>query len=255
MQMSSISHITISLVAFACAFGGVLIGLFIHSRLPNDQLDPDSKEAVRVGMALVGTTVALVLGLLIASGKAFYDSQNSEVTQLAADAILLDKILDHYGPETKEIRHLLRSSVATMLEMMWGQDRANRTHFAGPVESEAFFTKIQELSPHNDGQRFLQSQALSTVTKLSQTRLLMVAQETASVPMPLLVILVFWLALLFISFGLFVRPTAVVVVSLFASALAVCAAILLILDMYQPYAGLIQVSSAPLRAALAQLGH
>ena len=57
------SHIAISLVAFACACGGVLIGLFIHSRLPNDQFDPDSKEAIRVGMALVGTTVALVLGI------------------------------------------------------------------------------------------------------------------------------------------------------------------------------------------------
>ena len=92
------------------------------------------------------------------------------------------------------------------------------------------------------------------MTRLSQTRLLMVVQETASVPMPLLIVLVFWLALLFISFGLFALPKPLVVVSLFASALAVCAAILLILDMSQPYAGLIQVSSAPLRAVLAQLG-
>ncbi len=249
------SHVTISLVAFACAFGGVLIGIFIHSRLPNDQLDSDSREAVRVGMALVGTTVALVLGLLIASGKAFYDSQNSEVTQLASDAVLLDKILDHYGPETKEMRDLLRGSAASMLDIMWGRSGADRTHFAAFAESEALFAKIQELSPQNDGQRFLKSQALSSVTRLSQTRLLMVAQGTASVPMPLLVVLVFWLALLYTSFGLFVRPAPVVVVSLFASALAVCAAILLILDMYQPYSGLIQVSSAPLRAALAQLGH
>ncbi len=249
------SHITIGRgTCFACAFGGVLVGLFIHSRLPNELLDPIPRNPLGLGWHWSGTTVALVLGLLIASGKGFYDTQNSEVTQLAADAVLLDKILNHYGPETKEMRDLLRSSVVRMLDIMWGRDSADRTHFAAFAESEALFTKIQELSPHNDGQRFLQSQALSTVTKLSQTRLLMVAQETASVPMPLLVVLVFWLALLFISFGLFVRPNAVVVVSLFASALAVCAAILLILDMYQPYAGLIQVSSAPLRAALAQLG-
>jgi hypothetical protein len=248
------SHVTIGLIALACAFGGALIGLFIHSRLPNENLDSDSKEAVRVGMALVGTTVALVLGLLVATGKGFYDSQNSEVTQLAADAVLLDKILDHYGPETKEMRDLLRSSVATMVDIMWERDSTERTRFAASATSEALFSKIQELSPNSDSQRFLQAQALNTVTKLTQTRLLMVAQGTASVPTPLLVVLVFWLALLFTSFGLFVRPNALVVVSLFASALAVCAAILLILDMYQPYTGLIQVSSAPLRAALAQLG-
>jgi hypothetical protein len=248
------SPITISVAVFACVFGGGLVGIFIHSHLPNEHLDSDSKEAVRLGMALVGTTVALVLGLLIASGKGFYDTQNSEVTQLAADVVLLDKILNHYGAETKEIRDLLRSSVARMVDVTWKRDSADKTHLAPSAASEALFDKIQELSPHNDSQRFLQSQALITAIKLGQTRSLMVAQETSSVPMPLLIVLVFWLTLLFMSFGLFVRPNVVVVVSLFASALAVCAAILLILEMYQPYGGFIQVSSAPLRAALTQLG-
>ena len=82
----------------------------------------------------------------------------------------------------------------------------------------------------------------------------MVAQETCVGSHAVAGVLVFWLALLFISFGVFVRPNPLVVVSLFGSALAVCAAVLLILDMYQPYAGLIQVSSAPLRAVLTQLG-
>jgi hypothetical protein len=111
------SPITISVVVFACAFGGGLLGIFIHSLLPNEHLDSDSKEAVRLGMALVGTTVALVLGLLIATGKGFYDTQSSEVTQLAADVVLLDRVLLHFGPETKEIRELLRSSVASMVDV------------------------------------------------------------------------------------------------------------------------------------------
>ena len=229
--------ITISVVVFACVFGGGLLGIFLHSLLPNEHLDPDSKEAVRLGMALVGTTVALVLGLLIASGKGFYDTQSSEVTQLAADVVLLDKILVHYGPETKEIRELLRSSVAHMVEVTWARDGSGNTHF-GTSTSEALFDKIQELSPQNDSQRFLQSQALSATIRVGQTRSLMFAQKTSSVPMLLLAVLVFWLILLFMSFGLFVRPNVVVVVSLFASALAVCAAIFLILEMYQPYSGL-----------------
>jgi hypothetical protein len=248
------SPITICVIVFAWVFGGALVGIFIHSRLPKEHLDSDSKEAVRLGMALVGTTVALVLGLLIASGKGFYDTQSSEVTQLAADVVLLDKILIHYGPETKEIRVLLRSSVARMVDTTWGRDGADKTRFTPSAASEALFDKIQQLSPQNDSQRFIQSQALNTAIKVGQTRSLMVAQKTASVPMPLLAVLVFWLTLLFTSFGLFVRANVVVVVSLFTSALAVCAAILLILEMYQPYSGLIQVSSAPLRAALTQLG-
>ena len=248
------SPITITAIVFACVFAGGLLGTFIHSRLPNEHLDSESKEAVRLGMALVGTTVALVLGLLIASGKGFYDTQSSEVTQLAADVVLLDKILSHYGPDTKEIREQLRSSVAHVVDVTWARDRSDKTLFATSRAIEALFDKIQQLSPQNDNQRFLQSQALSMAIKLGQTRSLMAAQTTSSVPMPLLSILVFWLVLLFMSFGLFVRPNVVVVGSLFASALAVCAAIFLILEMYQPYIGLIQVSSAPLRAALAQLG-
>ena len=249
------SPITVSVVVFACVFGGGLLGIFIHSLLPNEHLDSDSKEAVRLGMALVGTTVALVLGLLIASAKGFYDTQNSEVTQLSADVVLLDKVLTHFGPETKEIRALLRSSVARMVDATWAREGSDKTHSApSAANEETLFDKIQGLSPHNENQRFLQSQALSMAIQLGQIRSLMLAQKSSSVPMPLLAVVVFWLALLFISFGLFVRPNVTVVVSLFASALAVCGAIFLILEMYQPYSGLIHVSDAPLRAALAQIG-
>ena len=72
--------------------------------------------------------------------------------------------------------------------------------------------------------------------------------------MPLLVVLVLWLTVIFISFGLFAPFNGTVVASLFVSALSVSGAIFLILEMYTPYDGLIAVSSAPLRAALAQLG-
>ena len=122
-----------SVIVFACVFGGALLGMFVHSLLPKQHLDSDSKEAVRLGMALVGTTVALVLGLLIASSKGFYDTQSSEVTQLAADVSLLDKILVHYGPDTKEIRVLLRSSVAHMVDVTWARDGSDTTRFQTPT--------------------------------------------------------------------------------------------------------------------------
>ena len=242
------------MVVFASVCGGALLGIFIHSLLPSGYLDPDSRETVRLGMALVAATVAVALGMLIAAGKGFYDTQNSEVTQLAADAVLLDKILNHYGPESKEIRGLLRSSVAHMVDVTWGRNSSDKTRFTLSAASEVLLVRIPQLSPRDDGQRLLQSHALSAAVKLAQTRSLLIAQQASSVPMLLLAVLVSWLTLLFMSFGLFVRPNSLVVVSLFVSALAVCCAIYLILEMYQPYRGLIQVSSAPLQTALAQLG-
>jgi len=253
-RSSTTSPIALSVVVLACVFGGALLGIFIHPVLRIEYLDPDSRETVRLGMALVAATVAVALGMLIAAGKGFYDSQNSEVTELAADAVLLDKILNHYGPESREIRRLLRSSVAHMIDVTWGRNSSDTTRFTLSAASEVLLVRIPELSPHNDGQRLLQAQALSAAVKLAQTRSLLIAQQASSVPMPLLAVLVSWLTLLFMSFGLFVRPNSVVVVSLLASALAVCCAIYLILEMYQPYRGLIRVYSTPLRAALEQLG-
>jgi hypothetical protein len=89
---------------------------------------------------------------------------------------------------------------------------------------------------------------------LGKTRWLMFEQSTISVSLPLLIVLVLWLTVIFISFGIFAPFNATVVVSLLVSALSVSGAIFLILEMYEPYGGLIKISSAPLRAALAQLG-
>jgi hypothetical protein len=95
---------------------------------------------------------------------------------------------------------------------------------------------------------------LSIVMDTGRMRWLMYAQATTSVSMPLLIVLVLWLTVIFISFGLFAPFNATVVFSLFVSALSVSGAIFLILEMYTPYTGVIQISSAPLRAGLAHLG-
>lgn len=249
------SSIKVSLIAFACIFGGVLCGMSVRRTIPQDHLSAESKDAVKVGMGLVGTMAALVLGLLVASAKGSYDTQSAELNQLSANVVVLDRILAHYGPETKEERDLLRSAVVRVLDRLWSKDDSGASNSdPSSTGSELIYEKIQQLSPRNDTQRSLQSQALSVAMGLGQTRWLMYAQGVSSVSTPLLVVLVFWLTISFISFGLFAPRNATAIASLFVSALAVSSAILLILDMYTPYKGLFQVSSAPLRAALAHLG-
>jgi hypothetical protein len=149
---------------------------------------------------------------------------------------------------------MLRSSVANLVGEAGSQNDRYKTRLdPRAFRGEVLFEKLEELTPQNDRQRALQAQALDIAMKLGQTRWLMYAQKASSVPLPLLAMLVFWLTLLFLSFALFVRPNAMIITSLVISALAVCGAIFLILEMYQPYSGLIHVSDAPLRAALAQL--
>jgi hypothetical protein len=248
------SSITISLIVFACIFGGALLGIFLHRSLPQHHLASDSKDIVKLGMGLVGTMAALVLGLLVASAKGSYDAQSAELTQMAANIALLDRGLALYGPETKETRALLRGAVVRILDQMWSKDGASSAPTVAPSGGEILYEKIQALSPKNDMQRSLQGQALSIAVDIGKTRWLMYAQQATSVSIPLLVVLVLWLTVIFISFGLFAPFNATVVASLFVSALSVSGAIFLILEMYGPYSGLIQISSAPLRAALAHLG-
>ena len=248
------SSTIISLIVFACVFGGALLGILLHAVLPQHHLAADSKDIVKLGVGLVGTMAALVLGLLVASAKGSYDNQSAELTQMSANIALLDRGLALYGPETKETRALLRGAVVRILDQMWSKDGASSSPMAAPSGGEILYEKIQGLSPKNDTQRSIQSQVMSIAVDIGKTRWLMYAQQATSVSMPLLVVLVIWLTVIFISFGLFAPFNATVVSSLLVSALSVSGAIFLILEMYSPYSGLIQISSAPLRAALAHLG-
>lgn len=249
------SPAAISVIAFAFVFGGALFGTALRAAVPQRHLTGDSKEAVKLGMALVATMAALVLGLLIASAKSSFDTQATELTEMSSKIVLLDRILAHYGPETTEARDILRTSVIRILDRMASRDSAGPFQSDPPTNaSEVLFDKIQGLSAKNDAQRSVQAQALSITISLGQTRWLIYEQKIASVSIPLLAVLIFWLTIIFISFGLFAPPNAMVVASFFVSALSVSGAILLILEMYTPYGGLIQISSAPLQAALAHLG-
>jgi len=243
-----------STIVFLCVFGGAVIGIGLRGYLPEHHQNDASQSVVKLAMGLVATMAALVLGLLISSAKSSYDAQSSDLTDLSARLILLDRVLAHYGPETKETRDVLHGVVVESLDRIWPQERSQTSEVVSPSTPEVVLDKIQALSPKDDTQRSLKAQALSMALGLGQTRWLMFAQGATSVSRPILVILVFWLTAIFISFGLFAPPNATVTVALFVSGLSVSGAIFLILEMYAPFGGLIEISSAPLRFALTHLG-
>jgi hypothetical protein len=248
------NSIVIGLIVFACVFGSALFGMFLSKALPERHLSGDSKDIVRLGIGLIATLAALVLGLLIASAKGSYDAQSNELTEMSANIVLLDRILAHYGAETADTRALLQIAAARTLDRLWPKER--QTHQMVPNEGggEILFDKIQDLQPKTDSQRSIQSQALNIAIDLGKTRWLLFEQGSSSVSIPLLVVLVFWFAVIFSSFGLFAPRNATTLITLFLCALSVAAAIFLILEMYAPFQGTIQVSSAPLRSALEHLG-
>jgi hypothetical protein len=249
-----LSSLEISLVTLVVVFGGALLGIALRAVLPENHLSEESREVVKLGVGLIATMAALVLGLLIASAKSSFDTQNAELTEMSSKVVLLDRMLAHYGPDTKEARDILRGSVVGALDSLSSEDFAVPSQSGSSSNGEVLYDKIQGLSPKDDTQRSIQAQALNLMVGLGQIRWLVAAQKGNSVSVPMLVVLVAWLTIIFISFGLFAPRNVTVVASLFVSALSVSGAIFLILEMYSPYAGLIHVSGAPLRAALAHLG-
>lgn len=248
------NSIVISLVAFACLFGGALLGMRIRTSLPEHHLSEDSRHLLGMGMGVIGTMSGLVLGLLVASATGAYNAQRDEVLEAGAKVVMLDRILAHYGPSADASRRELRVTVARALARIWPNEKS-----AGPqvdpsaTGGEAILDSLEELTPRTDAQKSLKGEAIALAVDLGQIRWLMYEQSGSGLSLPLLVLLIFWFTITFIGFGLFSPPNTTVVVALALCALAVSGAILVTLDMYTPFEGIVKLPSTPLRQALAHL--
>lgn len=251
------SHLGIALIVFACVFCSALLGLYLRTLLPKHHLDDDSIAVVKLVTGMIGTMAALVLGLLISSAKSSLDVLNTEVAHSAANVILLDRVLAQYGPETREIRGLLKQLVSTGLQRIASGDPVQLEMMHSPETLRSvgsFERKVAELSPQNDLQRRLQVRAMEMTDETLSVRELGLLQARGAPPTTLLVILVLWLCIIFGAFGLFTPTNLTVTIALFLGTLSTSVAIFLILEMNTPLDGLITVSLAPMRQALAILG-
>jgi hypothetical protein len=252
-----VDSLTIAGIVFACTFGGALLGMYLRRVVPESHLSSESKDAVKMGIGLVATLSALVLGLLVASAKSSFDAQRAGFRQLSTNLIVLDRSLKFYGPETKDSREQLRRIVAGLLDHQWPASGSRTANLDAPELTEsgvAFYLAVQNLAPRTDAQKATQSQALQISADLARTRWQLSQGEESSIPIPFLIVLILWLTVLFITFGLFSPPNATVVVILLICAMSVAGALFLIAELDRPFNGLIQISSKPLRDALGQLG-
>ena len=243
-----------ALIVFACLIAAVLAGRNLRGLLPENHLSTESKDVVKLAMGLVATMSALVLGLLVSSAKGAYDTERSEVIQMAAKVTFLGRVLAAYGPETTGVRGQLRETMEEGIQQIWAGELRRPARLAPNTQAaNAAYGAIQALSPHNDMQAALKAQAAALAVDLAQVRTLLAAQSVPSVSKPMLIILVSWLVIIFLGFSVLAPSNATAILALMVSALAVSGAIFLILELDQPFAGLIGISSEPMLNALSQL--
>ena len=248
----------VAVIVFGCTFGGALLGMWLRNVLPEHHLSAESRDTVKVGVGLIATMTALVLGLVTASAKSSFDAVDTAVKQTAVEILTLDRLLARYGPEASEARRGLQHAIRARIDMLWPPDSSKPAELdpiraGGGSAAEGLAEAIRSLRPRDDSQRALQSRALDLSEALLQARWLGLAGTESSIPMPFLVILLFWLTLTFSSFGLFAPRNATVVATLFVCALSVGSAVFLVLEMDVPFGGLLRVSADPLRNALERL--
>jgi hypothetical protein len=246
---------TLTAILFlGCLIGVVWLGRSVRRHIPEHHLSADSKDAVKLAMGLVATMTALLLGLLISSAKASYDTQRSEVIQMAAKVAFLDRVLVLYGPEAADARAHFHDAVAEAVRRMWPEAAGSPVQLrpTGQEGDEVYFA-IQRLLPRDEPQRGLKAQAALLATDLGQLRALLLAQSVPSISKPLLIAVVSWLAILFLSFSIIAPPNATTGLALVAAAFSVTVAVFLIVELDQPMNGVIRISGEPMRNALNHL--
>jgi hypothetical protein len=247
------SPLGIASIMAAASFVAALIGIGLHRRLPGHHLDEDSRDVVKNVMGLVATVSALVLGLLVANAQSSYNTLSDELDQFAANLVELNHALVEYGPETAEARTLLIRVMRAEIDRVWPNGEANAAALEAPSDRRAvagFEATILRLTPTTEAHRYLQRRILELTAAGARTRMLVFNQVGNDLPKPFLVVLAFWLATLFLGFGLFARFNATVLAALLVGALSVGGAMFLILELNRPFDGMMRVSDGSIRNAL-----
>jgi hypothetical protein len=171
--------------------------------------------------------------------------------------IRLDRVLRRFGPDAGDEREMLRNYLTMKLKDLFPQGPA-KPLLENPktiVLFEELEDRLSEMEGHSRHQRWLLSRALVLSTEIAEVRWLLIEQDVIGIPVPVLIVVVFWLCLLFMSFGLFSPRNATVTVALFFCAIAVAGAIQTILDLSRPFEGVVRISDKPLKHALDVIKH
>ncbi len=244
-----------AVIAFCVMVAAVLLGKGVSRLLPEHHLNPDTKDTVKLAMGMAATMAALLLGLLVNSAKGTYDSERNEVIQMAAKVAFLDRMLELYGPEAAGIRTQLRSVVKDATIQIWRQESSRQAQLFSDTQSgTALNDAIQRLSPQNEEQRSFKTQATTVAFELAQMRSLLLAQSAPTILMPMLTVVVGWFVVIYLSFSVISAPNATATFALMVSAFTLSGAIFLILELDQPFSGLLHISSQPILNALNQMG-
>jgi len=193
---------------------------------------------------------------MLSTASSSFSARSNEVTAISIDLIRINRMMQRYGPEADDVRAKLRTYATAQLEELFpASGERSRTSEATVAMMETAQDAILSLVPTDERRRWLRSQALTLSEGLFQARWLLAEQADHSTPLPFLILLIFWLTIVFASFGLFAPRNATAIAVLCLCSMAVSGGITLILELDSPFSGLVRVSAEPMRQAVSQIMH
>src|SRR3954453_9633241 len=249
-------HLVTGLISFAAIFAGALVGLFVRRRLPGHHLSSETQSAITVSVAVIGTLSALVLGLMISAANSSFSTRTDEVRELSLQLIRMDRNLRRYGAEAEDARAKLHAWAFAKTQQLFPEKGKPRPSGDATIEMlEDVQDALLNLTPKDGRQKYLQSLCLTLSSTMIQARWKLEQRKGYSIPFPFLILLIFWLAIVFASFGLFAPANATALVALLLCSLAVAGGIVLIEEMDNPLSGFIQIPPESMRKALDEISH
>ena len=247
-------NITVGVISFIAIFGGAIFGFVAARRLPGHHLSSETQSAITVSVAVIATLSALVLGLMITAANSSFSARSDELRQLSLQLIRIDRNLRRYGPEADVTRANLRAWATAKVQQLFPEKGKP------PIPSQTAIEKLEmvqdsllALTPRDERQKFLQTTCLTLSSNLIQARWSLETRARQSIPLPFLVLLIFWLAIVFASFGLFAPANSTAIDALFLCSLAVSGGLVLIIELDNPSGGFIRLPSDSMRRALVEI--
>src|SRR5688500_3858988 len=194
-----------ALFVFVTQMAGWFAGRIVRSRLPPEHLTSSTRDAVVLAAGTVATLAALVLGLMISSAKTSFDTDRTSVVEIATNILLMDRALAHYGDNAKVPRETLRTLLQRAVDTVSASELQSKGADSGsPLPlTDRLQTSLLALVPANDGQRWVQTHALTLSAELERARVLFGERSDGSIPVAFLIVLTAWLAMLYLAFAIF----------------------------------------------------
>ena len=250
-------HYVFSAIVLMLILASAALGSYLRSSLADHHFSEDSLAAMRIAVGLVATLAALVLSLLIWSGKSSLDQVNTAIQHNSVAMIQLDRTLSQFGPSADGLRVDIKNGYGQWISFLFSNTRGTTAE----GESRAILQntydiqgRIFALPTPGARQEKLRDHAVELWDDIFAGRWLTLEHRRGLIPTPLVEVLVGWLAVIFGIFGFSAPRNWSMCVVFLLCALSATTAVFVVLDLDTPFHGMVNASKTPMLDAFKFIG-